>query len=995
MPDIEILNLRCNGLQDNHAEILGKSLHVLKSLKQLDITKNEITDASTKELTKGILLSSKLKQFKYDESSFNKLNTTVFKILLFLRDTSSRVFKCVPSNFKAFIFILDCINELSEGYVRLSDIVKTLGCITELDLIYEGSGDKINDESTELLCPFLRWFGQLEIVRLNNNDITAKVTELLVLTMLQIHTFKQLELAGNPIVDSELAVKIFTIILELHEKELQSFTCDENSDHDNCKSVLFIMECLDKIEHPQDCTLLNSVANLIVHTSKCASSCKFVNYINFLPGLQCLDTSCAVITKSGINELSTYLTNHHQLKELDLSSNNLGNLRIHNQVVKRKPLLVARFNNCNVTDEVLHDLINSLVMFSDVQFFELEGNCFGNKGIDTFCSLLTTQTNSGLNTNIASLNLSNNQLDSSSAKQILEIVEICSIRALNISSNHLDSFFPYFEHSNITTLEELDISSNNSSEDNSKRFLQNMSYLSECKALKILNISNNYITETAVDQIYCCFLKCFNKTDLVEIQCICNKNPARGKIEAAFDFVKNLYSLDGHVEVVDLGSCPEAACVFISLMANQHIEVNKITRAINYHAANIKWIDFSNCNLQIDASFDHVLRKLASLEELNLSNNRIKSSNFIHLVTGFLFTRQLKLGNLRLEGNSCMKNKENSLKLEMIDCIRSGNNFFKCLPEQFNIFLFILECLDTIDSENCDKCDVYKKINCLKSLDISSTDSSKKQQKLSSDDVKKFHHFLKHFQSLEVVNMRCNNIKDDAKDCLVKSMLKNSSIVDFDLEKNPIHIKETITTVFTTLKSVREKHNEFDFKDLPDILQAFVELLQYINNFEDRSCDIVENIEHLSLKDFYQQKRHKKYSPERARIIVIGFISHLNLFKKLRSLDLCNTYLTADAICELPGFLCSTKTLKSLDISENNIEAKGAIRILQELQDVDPTSNRPILSIKMTDCNIVGDSDCVEIAKLICNLPAAVISVNVIKGNKFPEKAIKILKSKK
>ena len=128
-------------------------------------------------------------------------------------------------------------------------------------------------------------------------------------------------------------------------------------------------------------------------------------------------------------------------------------------------------------------------------------------------------------------------------------------------------------------------------------------------------------------------------------------------------------------------------------------------------------------------------------------------------------------------------------------------------------------------------------------------------------------------------------------------------------------------------------------------------------------------------------------------MIVTDFIRYLNLFKKLRSLDLCNTHLTADAIYELPGFLCSTTTLERLDISENCIKAKGAVRILQPLRGVDPTSNRPCLSIKMTDNEIAGDSDC-EITILICNLPA-IIKVNVMKGNKFTDKAIKILKSKR
>ena len=254
---------------------------------------------------------------------------------------------------------------------------------------------------------------------------------------------------------------------------------------------------------------------------------------------------------------------------------------------------------------------------------------------------------------------------------------------------------------------------------------------------------------------------------------------------------------------------------------------------------------------------------------------------------------------------------------------------------------------------------------------------------------KNFAVFLYHFKSLEVLNMGYNNITENATDCLVISMLRNSSIDEVNLEENPIYKIGKITTLFKTLRDVRKSHNEFNFKDLPEMLKAFVQLLRYINNFENKSCDIVENIEHLILKDFNQRKQ---YGVEKGRMMVTGFISHLNLFKKLRTLDLCSTHLNAYTISELPGFLCSTNTLERLDISENSIKAEGALRILQQLQDVDPSSTRPCLSIKMTDNEIAGDSECEQIAILICNLPPF-ISVNVMNGNRFTGKATEILKS--
>ena len=874
---ITSLNLSNNKLDSSSAENIMKIV-LLCNIKALDITANKLSDASTRVLTKGILLMPEFKRFRYDENSFTEQTINVFKMVRQLCDMTRTVFKCAVSKFNALIFILECLGELEIDHdVQSNDIVKNLSGVTKLDFrTSDEIQNELNDESIRILCPLLKWFIQLEVVCLKNNNIGVEATEPLVLSMLQLRAFKEVQVIGNSIANSKLSMCIFSTMKDLHDRKLQSITCESNQkfDHVKCHSILFIMECLNKIKNAQNCVLLVNIVDLIVRSSECEFSHKFVDYINFLPGLQCLAVSSTTITAFGIKMLSTYLTPDHKLKRLDLCNSNLKNLRIHGQSVSKKPLEIVKFNNCNITDEVLYDLIRSLVMFSDMDVFELEGNCFGNKGINQFCSLLQTQSDSGLSTTITALNLSNNKLDLSSAEDVMEIVKACNIEVLNISHNCLDnclggnhSIFTYFEVLNVSTITELDISSNNKREGNAIQFIQNISCLSGCKDLRILNISNNCLidSEAVMDEIYCCFLKCINETNLGKIKCICNDNPAKAKIEFAYDLVKNLYSLDGHVEVIDLRGCPKAVQELISVMANELAEVSKIiATAVNFHAGKIKRIDFACNSLRINESFDCALRKLTSLEELDLSMNKITSKTFIHLVKGFLFTRHLKLGNLYLENNPCTNDKENHLLLEIIDHIRSSNDSFKCLPANFNAFLFILECFNGINTKNCD---VHDKIVHMRSLDLSSlvvgdlekeglSRPSKKQAKLSCTDAQKFCRYLNHFQSLEIINLGYNNIKDDAKNCLVISVLRNSSIVNVRLEENPIYKKGRIVTLFKTLEDIRKSQDEFNFKDLPEVLQAFVELLAYIDGFADKTCDIVENIEYLYIKDFYQPRKH-------------------------------------------------------------------------------------------------------------------------------------------
>ena len=63
--------MSCNNLKAN-AVCLGQQLHILVNLKILDITKNHVSDEATKSLTTGLLLTSNLQEFKYDDNLFSE-----------------------------------------------------------------------------------------------------------------------------------------------------------------------------------------------------------------------------------------------------------------------------------------------------------------------------------------------------------------------------------------------------------------------------------------------------------------------------------------------------------------------------------------------------------------------------------------------------------------------------------------------------------------------------------------------------------------------------------------------------------------------------------------------------------------------------------------------------------------------------------------------------------------------------------------------------------
>ena len=230
---LECLNISCNNLKDKVVG-LGQQLHLLVNLKILDISKNDIPDKVVTSLTTGLLLTSHLKEFKYDDNLFSEDSIIVFEMLHQLQTISgTKLFKCAPSKVKALVFILNCIND-NEEKVQSSDIVSTIDLITELNLSYSEptTSYKLTNEDIKELCAVLRWFKQLEVLDVRSNWITNEAKQSLAKVMLQIYTSNDINLIDNLIFYDKLSIAIFDTIMNLHEKQVQSIIYDEKSPSD-------------------------------------------------------------------------------------------------------------------------------------------------------------------------------------------------------------------------------------------------------------------------------------------------------------------------------------------------------------------------------------------------------------------------------------------------------------------------------------------------------------------------------------------------------------------------------------------------------------------------------------------------------------------------------------------------------------------------------------------------------------------------------------------
>ena len=955
-------------------------LEACKSLRTLNISNNRIDKMALDKIYYSFIKCNQFKEMICCENPAENEIEMAFWFVQHLHSgtfINNNIFKCAPSKAKLLIITLNCISNYKEK-LQSSDIVFTMSLITELHLSHNKPTEldyKVSSEDIKELCLVLTCFKHLKVLDLRNNNISDEATEAMTKAMLQICTLNDVILFENPICNDELSMTIFDIIRNVREKRLQSIINNSDNRSDiQCDSVIYIMECLNQLEDPN---CFKSFDNIIVLDidSKSANTFKFFEYLHFLPCLNTLKiNNVTCIMDYGITELGKYFSRNITLTILDLSFCNLENLDFDNTPSHNTILKVLKLNKCRITATALHKLALTLLMFTNLYQFEIEGNYFGDKGIGYLNDVLLKCSG----TTIAIMNLSNNQLTSISALKIAEIVQKCEIKYLYISYNYLRDIFRAFEQCTITMLEGLNISANNYYICNGRQFAESISYLNSCSNLKKLNISNNSIDKAAKDEILYSFIKCAHFKEV-----ICNDNQAESEIKAAFNLIQDLHDHPSSVKSIEFSKFPKATSALISKVSLLH---TNLTSAFITTIGQLKWIDFSFNSMTIDKTFIDFLQSCNQLEFLNMENNEISNATFKYLATGFLFTGKLSLPNLHLKDNPCMDNPKNEAVLKMIEILRSEIDNFECPPVKFEFFLTVLGLVDGVNEKTNF---VAETISHIKTLNLKCSDLHKQKIQLHSCDVINLCKYLKYFKSLESINMIGNDIEQDVTDALAVAVLKNFSIIKVHIEENPICKVKKCFRLFEVIGIMRTLGNAYPFKDHPEQLEAFVSILRYIDDFDDGNCDITENIEHLDVSWFYQppdhNSRNRSYGIEKItnpEVVIIGFVSHLRLFCRLTKLNLSHACLSICVLQELAKFLQDNDTLLQLDLSNNNIQAEGALIVLKSLN-----TNATLKVLKLNDNNIFGKKSS-EIAIIICSLN---ISVYILKGNKLTEESKGIL----
>ena len=835
----------------------------------------------------------------------------------------------------------------------------------------------------------------LKMLNIANNNISDKSMRSLTIEILLAGKLEEFKYNENSF--SETSIMIFVMIHKLRTTIHESFKCEPSK----IKALLFILNCInDNVEELQSSDVVSTISDI-----------KELNLSHDQP-----TTLDYKLTSEDLKELSGLLTWFKQLEVLDVRNND-----ITDEAKEAMVKAVLQMNTLNELKLIGNPIFDNMLVFDtiiklrkgQIQSISCKRkNSFHEEG---YCVIYIMECLNSLEiknclkfNNIITLDIDS---ESDLVGKIFECLNYLAFlkkisinNVTRITDYGINQFSKYL--SGNITLTKLDLSFCNLE----KLKIKNVTGTNN--SLKLLKCNCSKIT----DKLLRNFMLMFRNVDHLEVEGNCLGDKGISALhEVLLSYENDQQMLSASMTTLKLADnrvTSSSAVRIIEIVQKYKVKYLDISRnhltafpcSENHTVTTLEELHISCNNLKLDKSFIRILQNCTQLVILDLENNNITNDTFKHLATGYLFTSTLALGNLRLNGNSCMHNPKNAAVLKMIEKrhLKSDYEYFECPPAEFNVFLTILE---LVDGANKISNNVPKLISCIKILNISysePSDSCNQQNrntnqispKLRSSDIKIFCKYLSYFKSLESINMMNNNIDEDVIDDLAIATLKNYSINKVWLEGNPIHKIKKCFILFDTIEKMRTCESSVAFIDHPETLEGLINILKYINTFDNKTCDITENIEHLDISQCYQSpdcnSRKESFGIEKIdnpEKISTDLVIHLNLFCRLKTLNLRRAYVTSGALQELSRFLCKNDTLQELDISSNDIQAEGALIILRSLLN---NTNTTLKKLNLNNNKIIGEKKCREIAFTIHSLHKAKVTVDIA-DNKLTEECRRIL----
>ena len=519
---------------------------------------------------------------------------------------------------------------------------------------------------------------------------------------------------------------------------------------------------------------------------------------------------------------------------------------------------------------------------------------------------------------IKTLSLYNNELNSCS-DVIANLVSSQEIEFLNLSNNKLEGLNHFQKCAGF--IETLKISNNGLNDENALKLFEVLKYFDK---LKVLSLSNNNISndQKVIDTLGIA-LCCCNSLEELEIY----GNMIEDEALLLFEVINDIRSSKTNVHYYRLSDKAFALlkilryCDQTEYKLELHALRSKIIESIG---VNISWN-----GLPGDAGcLGQHLHLLVNLKILNITKNNVSDEATKTLTIGMLLTP--KLEEFKCEGNLFSENS--ILIFKMIQKLRTTDSkMLKCTPSEVEALLFILGCIND-NAEELQSSDIVSFISNVTILNLSGSESTTQDYKLTSEDIKKLCKVLTWFKNLKVLDVTNNHITDEIKESLAMVMLQISTLNSVKLTGNPIFHDDFCMSVFNLIENVREKQlvsfidNQKSSSHILSLSVVFV--MDCLSKLKNPYCYQLFN--YIIILDIYSES-----------VCASKLLEYLYFLPSLKNLTINNvTCTTNNGMKMLSKYLTQNITLSTLDLSGCDLEN---LEIKNE--------NRNNISLKSLKCN--------------------------------------------
>ena len=923
----------------------GRSI-ALMNLKELDLSYNSIDNKATSILIKSLIQMPKLAYLSITGNRFNRSGERALHSVLSEFSTyklsinynsADNSMECV----EAFLILLSAINDISKTtFNQIHNITQVrklyLHCKESLELskeasLFFGNFFKLTTLSLSGICITTNVAKNLAKVLQNNHDFLqilvlnqCKLDSESVLnlftatqmseTVITFHSLSTLDLSNNNI-KNDAAYPLITVFLQM--PKLIELNVDGNYFSEETFITLEFMFAFNKniniidSTNPTICRYRSkNISNSFLQKLK-GKTCygKLLHYDYSFINLYCMYNRTIVNYKPSV----------YALAFIDLleCAKNVKSIQVRNILKLEKLIIILNHVQWKNTVTLSEDAFTFLTSLSNLKELNLTGVSVDTK--DVMVSKFSS---------LQKLTLADCRLSSEATITILSLLNKCTVTDLCLSHNQItckvgNAIKTFVDKNSI--LIDIDLSYNEFKDEGATIIVQS---LHTCSRLKRLNLSHNGITDEFTYQLVTSLLKMPN---CVEMDVSGNNFKKHIDTKAITDIIMDCKRFQPVVKYDNESQdYVNAFIILIGCIQNNSQEIFSQSKNISTaHKLCLqrRFQSGVSCELTKEASL--FLKKFSNLNEMKLNGifiNTAAAKMIAETIAINLSSMQIiELSHCLLDSDSAIVIASALKKRRIRELCFSHNNINHKAATGLKLFL-----------ENND---------ILIKFDIS-------HNFIGTEGIKVISQSFVSCKSLELLNLSCNGITDEATVSLVSSLVQMPNLTEVGYHGNDYDIAQVLN-IITELKTTK---NSIAYHNAEEV-SAFLKLLACVKDVPTENSPQVKNLRKigkLCLKTSSLNQPINKTAAlvikqfttlttlsfdgiiialRIAEIMADALSSNLNCLQYLR---LCNCQLDSTLIITLlpsnkPSVPEAYKVLKEIDLSDNNICDKAIVPLAASL----------------------------------------------------------------